>query len=175
VAFAGSQRLAMGRRLEVALAVRAAQGPVLAFDLETGAPVEFDLSGEEADIAARYADAPRGPGRPKLGVVAREVTLLPSHWEWLNAQRGGASAALRRLVDAACEVDEEAAAKVAAFRFLSAMVGDQPNFQDAARALFAGDLARLASLAAHWPGDVLGIVKARLEGCAKALSAPVSV
>ena len=44
---------------------------------------------------------PRGPGRPKLGVVAREITLLPRHWDWLAQQTGGASVAIRKLVEEA--------------------------------------------------------------------------
>src|SRR4051812_41358562 len=103
VAFDGARRLASGERCAVALALKRAEaeGPLLAFDLETGFEVDFDLSGAEAEVEQRYAEPERGRGRPKLGVTAREVTLLPRHWDWLARQRGGASAALRRLVDAA--------------------------------------------------------------------------
>ncbi len=177
VAFDGFRRLASGTRLDVALALKDAQGttgPLLAFDLETGAEVDFDLRGSREDICARYGEAERGPGRPKLGVVAREVTLLPRHWDWLQAQRGGASAALRRLIDAARAADggatEAAAAKAAAYRFLSAMAGDLPNFEAAARALFAGDAPTLRALTSGWPIDVTAVALARLE--APALCAP---
>ena len=168
VAFEGARRLAEGSRLDVALALRAAEkGPLLAFDLQTGAQVDFDLSGGEAEVAARYGEPERGPGRPKLGVVAREVTLLPRHWEWLGQQRGGASAALRRLVDAARKADQGATAaaeaKAAAYRFLAAMAGDRPRFEDAARALFGGDRATLEALSADWPRDIVSVALARLD------------
>lgn len=170
VAFEGSSRLAFGSELDVALALKAAKavpGPLLAFDLETGAEVDFDLRGSNDEIAARYGESGRGPGRPKLGVVAREVTLLPRHWDWLARQRGGASAALRRLIDAARAADqgatEAARAKDAAYRLLSAMAGDLPHFEDAARALFAGDVAGLRALTSGWPADVVDTALARLE------------
>jgi hypothetical protein len=180
VVFDGVRRLASGSKAEVALAMRAADGrPLLAFDLATGAGVDFDLRGSQADVAARYGESERGPGRPKLGVVAREVTLLPRHWDWLNAQRGGASAALRRLVDAARAADqgatEAAAAKDAAYRFLSAMAGNLPHFEAASRALFAGDFAALRALTTEWPADVVAVAFARLGEPADALSAPSAV
>ena len=102
--------------------------------------------------------AARGRGRPKLGVVAREVTLLPRHWEWLNAQPGGASVALRKLVEAArrdtLTSDQKRLAREAAYRFMSTMAGDLPRFEEASRALFADDRTRLTTLIARWPGDV---------------------
>ena len=101
---------------------------------------------------------PRGRGRPKLGVVAREVTLLPRHWEWLNAQPGGASVALRKLVDearrATGDKDRQRAARDAAYHFMSAMAGNLPNFEEASRALFGVDRRRLAALIAPWPDDI---------------------
>jgi hypothetical protein len=91
-------------------------------------------------------------------VVAREVTLLPRHWEWLSAQPGGASVALRRLVDEARrangERDRNRAARDAAYHFMSAMAGNLANFEEAARALFADDRRRLAGLIATWPDDI---------------------
>ena len=103
-------------------------------------------------------DAPRGPGRPKLGVVAREVTLLPRHWDWLNAQPGGASVALRKLVEEARKTrgqsDTLRARQEAAYRFLSAIAGDWRNYEEATRALFAGDAVRFAELTESWPTDV---------------------
>ena len=116
-AFDGERRLASGPLIDVAMAVKAAtaagaEGPLLAFDDATGAVIDLDLRGSRAEIAARLAAAsgepsgpPRGRGRPKLGVVAREVTLAPRHWDWLAAQPGGASAALRRLVEEARRSD----------------------------------------------------------------------
>ena len=102
--------------------------------------------------------APRGPGRPKLGVVAREITLLPRHWEWLAQQPGGASVAIRRLVEQARRSGEDKdrmrQAREAAYRFMSAMAGNKPHYEDAIRALFAGDPARFEELIAGWPADV---------------------
>ncbi|MFZ5677094.1 MAG: DUF2239 family protein [Pseudomonadota bacterium] len=179
-AFAGSHRLAGGPILDVALAVKAAlaknpEGAVLAFDDRTGTVVDLDLRGGREEIAARLAErfpqdpadmeaeAPRGPGRPKLGVVAREVTLLPRHWEWLGRQRGGASHALRRLVDEARRADQGAsemrARRDAAYRFMSAMAGDLEGFEEASRALFANDTARFDEQSASWPKDISAHVR----------------
>jgi hypothetical protein len=115
-------------------------------------------------VRARYlpgaegAPTRPGAGRPKLGVVAREVTLLPRHWDWLKAQPGGASAALRRLVDAERrrqkEENDPRPAREAAYRFMSAMAGNLAGFEDTARALFAGDYERLRALTRAWPRDV---------------------
>jgi len=101
---------------------------------------------------------PRGPGRPKLGVVAREVTLLPRHWDWLSAQPGGASVALRKLVEDARRTsapkDRVRRAQEAAYRFMSAMAGNLPGFEEAARSLFAGNRDRFAAETDAWPADV---------------------
>ena len=168
LAFAASRLVASGSQPDVALAMKAGEpGTVLAFDMASGYAVDFDLRGSPEEVAARYGESERGPGRPKLGVVAREVTLLPRHWDWLQRQRGGASAALRRLVDAARAADggatESAAAKEAAYRFLSAMAGDLPQFEAATRALFAGDFETLRTLTSAWPPDIVSAALARLE------------
>ncbi|HEY4303775.1 MAG TPA: DUF2239 family protein, partial [Gemmatimonadaceae bacterium] len=151
--------------------------PILVFDDATSRPVEFDLRGSVDDVLARLADdgdsggfdavgapgqdgepAVRGRGRPKLGVVAREVTLLPRHWDWLNAQPGGASVALRKLVDAArlAGADKERVrhAQEAAYRFMTAMGGNLPDYEEATRALYANDRARFEQSIAGWPGDI---------------------
>lgn len=167
-AFEATRLLATGPRADVALAVKAllARNPearVLVFDDATGRELDFDLRGTDAEIAARLAPIPqpeaaRGPGRPKLGVVAREVTLLPRHWDWLGAQPGGASVTLRRLIDdarrATAGEGEQRAAQARAYAFLSAMAGDFAGFEEAARALFAGDRPRFGALIAGWPQDV---------------------
>ena len=176
-AFMGQQRLAAGSLAEVALAVmyasrKAAAQPIIIFDDATGRPVDLDLRGTERDILARLPPAsnletaadsaaaaePRGRGRPKLGVVAREVTLLPRHWEWLGAQPGGASVALRKLVEAARresgDRDRSRAARDAAYHFMSTMAGDLPGFEEASRALFADDRRRFGEFIAAWPGDI---------------------
>jgi hypothetical protein len=168
-AFAGDRRLAAGLLADVALAAQAALAgdpatPILVFDDASGRVIDLDLSGDAAAIAARYAapttapDEPRGKGRPKLGVTAREVTLLPRHWEWLAAQPGGASATLRRLVEAARRADGDAtdrrAAQEKAYRVMTALAGDRPDYEEATRALFAGDAERLAALMRSWPDDI---------------------
>src|SRR5216683_1331922 len=147
-AFLGHQRLVSGPLAEVALAVlKASQSavaePIVIFDDANGRPIDLDL---------------RGRGRPKLGVVAREVTLLPRHWEWLGAQPGGASVALRKLVEearrASGDRDRGRAARDAAYHFMSVMAGNLPGFEEASRALFADDRRRFAELIAGWPGDI---------------------
>lgn len=132
---------------------------MLVFDDTTGRQVDFDLRGTEAQVLARALPGQRsGPGRPRLGVVSREISLLPRHWEWLEEQPSGASAALRRLVDEARR-REQGRQRVrlaldAAARFMSAMAGNLPGFEEATRALYAKDLARLESLTSKWPRDV---------------------
>ena len=104
------------------------------------------------------APEPRGRGRPKLGVVAREITLLPRHWDWLNSQPGGASVALRKLVEEARrgsgDRDRIRSAQEAAYHFMSAIAGNLPGFEEASRALFAYDRRRFGDLIAAWPEDV---------------------
>lgn len=167
--FSATQRLATGTLLANALAVHAAQadasaGPFLTFDDATGRVVDLDLRGDAEALAVRYPAIaeeeaePRGRGRPKLGVVAREVTLLPRHWDWLAAQPGGASVALRKLVDQARKAsaggEAARAAQERAYKFMSALAGDLPDFEEATRALFAGDAPRFERLMAAWPADV---------------------
>ena len=162
-AFAGTTLFASGALIDVALAIKASGDDmsVLVCDDASGRVVDLELRGSTADIIARLGAAPepaRGRGRPKLGVVAREVTLLPRHWEWLGQQPGGASQALRRLIDGARKADGgQKAAKAdreRAYRFLSALAGDLPGYEEAIRALFAGDSAGFAERVADWPRAV---------------------
>ena len=172
-AFAATRRIASGAVADVALKAKRVVDrgeSVLIFDDATAQPVEIDFRGSAADVRRRLGDAapampevkadaePRGPGRPKLGVVAREVTLLPRHWEWLSAQPGGASVALRKLVEDARRLnagkDRARAAREVTYRFMSAMAGNFPNFEEATRALFAGDAARFSEMTAAWPTDI---------------------
>jgi hypothetical protein len=177
-AFIGPQRLAAGPLAEVALAVmqasrKPAAPPIIIFSDATGHPIDLDLRGNEREVIARLPQpapdpdaatlesaeaAPRGRGRPRLGVVAREVTLLPRHWEWLGTQPGGASVALRKLVEEARrangDADRARAARDAAYRFMSVMAGNLAGFEEASRALFADDRRRLAGLVAGWPDDI---------------------
>ncbi|NDZ16596.1 DUF2239 family protein [Variovorax sp. WS11] len=159
-AFAGFERIAAGPRSEVVaqLRVRADAQPVFIFDDSTGERLDLDLrQGVPAVPESPAADeqATRGVGRPKLGVVAREVTLLPRHWDWLSRQPGGASVALRRLIDEARRVhadrDAQRASREAAYRFMSAIAGNLAGFEEAARALFAGEGTRFAELVGPWP------------------------
>ncbi|HMJ57068.1 MAG TPA: DUF2239 family protein [Polyangiaceae bacterium] len=134
---------------------------VLIFEDATGRQVDFDFRGSIEQVVARAApkQAERsGPGRPKLGVISREVSLLPRHWEWLERHPQGISAGIRRLVDEARKraPDEEHAlhARAAASRFMWVMAGDMPNFEEASRALFASHKMRFADLTRFWPADV---------------------
>jgi hypothetical protein len=165
-AFDGHRLLASGSCAEVALATKraldaGAAGPVQVFDDRSGRPVEFDLRGSEADVLARLQPAPtpaRGPGRPRLGVTPREVTLLPRHWDWLAAQPGGASAVLRGLVEQALREGGPAQrareASEAVDRFMRAMTGNLPGHEEASRAFWRGERTRFAALTADWPVDV---------------------
>jgi len=134
--------------------------PFLIFDEETGKQVDFDLRGSIAEIRARVCEEPAqtGPGRPRLGVVAREVTLLPRHWEWLESQSNGASATIRRLIEDARKHESAKARRqraiFAAGRFLSAMAGNFAGYEEASRALYAGDEKKFAELIAKWPKDI---------------------
>jgi len=154
-AFAGTARLATGPLAEIALLVRDHPG-ALVFEDESGRPVDLDTRGTEEEIRARYAAPARGPGRPRLGVTAREVTLLPRHWDWLARQPGGASVALRRLVEAAAREPSAArsAARDAAYRFASALGGNLPGFEEAMRALYAGKRKKFHRQLDGWPPDI---------------------
>lgn len=130
------------------------------FDDETGKQIDFDLRGsiEEILAAAREKPAQTGPGRPRLGVTAREVTLLPRHWDWLEQQPNGISAAIRRLVDEARTRNPDKArrnqATHATGRFLSAMAGNYPGYEEASRFLYRGERAPFTKAIAKWPKDV---------------------
>ena len=192
-AFVGSRLLAAGALIDVALAVKAAREskePILVFDDASGRVIDLDLRGSKAEILARlpkilaaggFSRSPRdeeaelaagpekrGRGRPKLGVVPREVTLLPRHWDWLATQPGGASVTLRRLVDEArrsgASAQRQREAREAAYRFMSAMAGNRPAFEDVTRALFAGDAAKFGSLVAAWPEAIAAYAKQLATG-----------
>ena len=179
IAYAGRRLIRKGTLREVARATKELvdrENPpaVLVFDDGTSEPIEIDLRGTLDDVLARLPiapaldaavsgtagedGAPRAPGRPKLGVIAREVTLLPRHWEWLATQPGGASASLRRLVEAArrgsAGDDRGRQAREAAYRFMNAMAGDEPGFEESCRALFSGNRELFEALIETWPPDV---------------------
>ncbi len=174
-AFAGERMIGSGpvatvlRRVKTWLA-GAEKARLLIFEDETGRQVDFDLRGTTDEVLARLATHPHfaadiaardtrmGPGRPKLGVVCREVSLLPRHWDWLEQQPNGISAALRRLVDDARKrepgKDRARRLRDAAGQFMSVMAGDLPGFEEATRALYANDRARLDELTQRWPRDI---------------------
>jgi uncharacterized protein len=133
---------------------------ILIFDNQTGRQVDFDLRGNLDEVLGRVSPkkTAKGPGRPRLGVIAREVSLLPRHWEWLEQQPSGASAALRRLVDEARKTDpgEQRVRSLieAADRFLSAMAGNLPGYEEVTRALYARDRERVGELVNAWPSDI---------------------
>ncbi|QLA15274.1 DUF2239 family protein [Desulfolutivibrio sulfoxidireducens] len=187
-AFEGHRLLLSGPLVDVALTVKTAMerealDPLLVFDDATGRVIDLDLRGSKADIVSRLSPLlpqsvasssscgipssgpdvedvaeSRGRGRPKLGVIAREVTLLPRQWDWLAAQPGGASAVIRKLVDEAkrsgVAIRQRRADQEAAYHFMSAMAGDLPGFEEATRALFADDRSRLELHMSSWPKDI---------------------
>lgn len=166
----GSGSLPLATRLAQRALAGDPEGPVLIFDDRTGAVVDLDprralepepvVEGDIDPAAPEPADT-RGRGRPRLGVVPREVTLLPRHWDWLAEQPGGASVALRKLVEAALRAaaaehgpDARRRAQERTYRFMTTMAGDLPNYEEATRALFANDTTRLAALIGAWPPDI---------------------
>lgn len=180
-AFQRRQRIASGTLADVALKAKHAADhdpgePPLVFNDADGSVVELDLRGSLDDVARRFPapgpgtepaeesdpapSAARGPGRPKLGVVAREVTLLPRHWDWLATQPGGASVALRKLVEGARKrletVDRVRLAREVTYRFMAVMAAGEAGFEESSRALFAGDRRRFEALLNNWPADVRG-------------------
>ncbi|MCX6630195.1 MAG: DUF2239 family protein [Candidatus Solibacter sp.] len=178
-AFAGTKQIASGDLPQVALQAKAVLdrdkwAQVLIFDDITSNLIEVDFRGTPEDLLRQFAERapeimppsetgtpdgdPRRPGRPRLGVVAREVTLLPRHWEWLASQPGGASVALRKLVEQARlanrGIDHRRRAQESAYRFLSAMAGNEPGFEEAIRALFGGKQECFGEMTESWPDDV---------------------
>ena len=141
------------------------EGQVFIFSDRTGGVIDLDLRGSHEEIRARHTPPPRSAGRPKLGVTAKEVTLLPRHWDWLSRQKGGASATLRRLVEAARRMENDGSAqrRDATYRFMSHMAGDLPRFEEASRALFAADRPALVEIMQHWPAAVADHVEWLLD------------
>jgi len=149
------------------LATKAA--PVFIFNDETGKVADFDMSGTVEEVVARHSPpSPKsGPGRPRLGVVGREISLLPRHWDWLEEQPNGASAAIRRLIDEARKrepgTQRERRMRDATARLMWAMAGDLPNFEEATRALYADDAERMEALMSAWPIDVRDHILTRVR------------
>lgn len=183
-AFEGHKLLAQGRLDEVVLRVKQRSkadisSSILVFSDLTGKEMDFDLRGSEKEVLQRLQvylshagetpAASTGPGRPKLGVVAREVSLLPRHWEWLSTQSGGASATLRRLIEEAKknssgkELLKQAQERT--HRFMSSIAGNLPHYEEALRALYAKDKKKFREQIADWPSDV--------RECTKRMATPV--
>lgn len=175
--FDGLKRIACGNLETNVLAVKRAitsgsTEPVLIFDDRTGRVQEVDIRGTDAEAVARLtkdhqsdsvendqsSPQPRGRGRPKLGVIPREVTLLPRHWDWLSTQPGGASVALRKLVEEArrntVDRDDKRRTQERAYQFMSTMAGNMAGFEESSRALFAGDSEKFIQLTVEWPSDI---------------------
>lgn len=168
-AFADSKKIASGNVLEVALKIQKhlkdnKKSQVLVFDDTTSAPVELDLRGTPDDLRRRFQEQKEsterkaGPGRPKLGVISKEVTLLPQHWEWLALQSGGASVTLRKLIEEAKKKnvvqDQIRQSQEATYKFMNVMAGDLENFEEALRALYAKDAKKFEKLISEWPKDI---------------------
>jgi hypothetical protein len=203
VAFEGGCCLVQGSLSEVALKVKAAfdERPLahfMVFNASTSEILDVDHRGTPEEVLARLPSlasaptpdfdpahdelgldaakplVPAGPGRPKLGVVAREVTLLPRHWAWLASQPGGASVAMRKLVEQArrtsLDADLRRMSQEAAYKFMSAMAGGLAGFEEAARALFAADPVRFAAMISSWPQDI----QTHLQHLAQAALTPMA-
>ncbi|MFS4459237.1 DUF2239 family protein [Bdellovibrio sp. HCB2-146] len=169
-AFAGPKKIAHGHLLDVALKVKShlqkdKNASILIFDDVTSAQVELDLRGTMEAVEKRMKEAfpdesekPAGPGRPKLGVVSREISLLPRHWEWLALQPGGASVTIRKLIEEAKKKtqgrDEIRQAQDATYKFMTVMAGDLPHYEEALRAFYAKDGSLFKKLMGEWPKDV---------------------
>jgi len=175
IAFEGQCCLASGQLPEVAIKIMEVMhnpqhGPTLIFDAVTSQPIEIDFRGNAQQVLDRLAPTPpaempsapsqerRGPGRPKLGVVGREVTLLPRHWEWLDGQPGGASVASRKLVEEARgsnqAKDLARQSQDSVYRFMSVMAGNLPGFEEALRGFYRGNHQRVEELICSWPADI---------------------
>jgi hypothetical protein len=170
IAFEGNRRIAIGTLAEVArktkhLIDRESGSSILIFDASSSRQIELDFRGSIDDVIKRITQptAPveenrKGPGRPKLGVVPREVTLLPRHWDWLATQPGGASVTLRKLVEEArkknAEKDRKREEQEATYRFISVMAGNEPGYEEALRALYADKRDDFDRHTNPWPKDI---------------------
>jgi len=183
-AFENHRLLATGPLEPVALKIqrRLKTNPsaaVLLFSDSTGKQMDLDLRGSESElmdrlkvfISAESTEPPSGPGRPKLGVVAREVSLLPRHWEWLATQSGGASATIRRLIEEArknpSEKEQIRIAQERTHKFMTAIAGDLAHYEEALRALYANDKKGFQTQIREWPEDVRDHVKKLAAGAWK--------
>jgi hypothetical protein len=162
-AFAAFTRIAKGN-LETVLRTlweaRKTESRILIFENATGRQVDFDLHGSLQEVLARHLPRPqkKGPGRPRLGVISREISLLPRHWEWLERQPQKASGTLRRLVETARKNEGDLTRRreklEAADRFLWSIAGDLEGCEEVSRALYAGNWSVFDELISPWPQDI---------------------
>ena len=179
IAFSNNQCVAEGMPEQVvtdlkSLVNQQPESKLIILDAATSRTVEIDFRESPSTILAKQfrpaeptpsvaadqseRETKRGRGRPKLGVVSKEVTLLPRHWDWLSKQPGGISVALRKLVEEArrgnAEEDQRRSAENSAYRFMTVLAGDAPGYEEAIRSLYAGDLPKLLEIIENWPSDV---------------------
>lgn len=161
-AFSGHTLIAQAQLPDIALKLKHLSETaenILIFNDQTGRQIDLDLSGSEQEIQQRYSEPEpaKKVGRPKLGVISREITLQKKHWDWLDQQSASASAVIRKLIDK--ELNDPASesnimlAKQATDRFMSAMLGNMPNYEEATRALYKGDQAVFLKLIKNYPLD----------------------
>lgn len=162
-AFSGDHYLASGEMMELILKIKQLQKTtenILIFNDQTGRQTDFDYTGSEQEIRERYAEPEptKKVGRPKLGVISREITLQKKHWDWLDQQSASASAIIRKLIDK--ELDDpnsesnKMLAKQATDRFMLAMLGNMPNYEEATRALYQGDREVFFKMIQDYPKDL---------------------
>ncbi len=145
---------------------------VLIFNDTTGRTMDFNFSGSEKEVLKRLEiytqtpdskEQPIGPGRPKLGVFSREVSLLPRHWEWLASQSGGASAVLRRLVEEAKKTSSQTIttkhAQERTYHFMSVVAGDFKGYEEVLRSLYKKDKSNFFSEMSEWPKDIVSYIR----------------
>tara|TARA_B100001013_G_scaffold338302_1_gene259147 strand:+ start:260 stop:835 length:576 start_codon:yes stop_codon:yes gene_type:complete len=128
------------------------------YKLDNGKRVDIDWRGDAEEVIKRLPAALVPPaekrGRPKLGVISKEVTLLPEHWEWLSVQRGGASTTLRRLIDSAMSSmtpAQERRIKQDQLYSMMRVFEDEAGFEAASRALYRLDEAAFSQAIGNWP------------------------
>lgn len=169
-AFDGSKIISQGTLAHIALSLKQKTreqktATLLVFSDLTGRQIDIDLSGTDKQVLDRLKvyspqelQANTGAGRPKLGVMPREISLLPNHWEWLLNQDGGSSAVIRNLIDEKMKSrskDKVKSAQETTYKFLSAIAGDLPNFEEAIRFLYRKDKKKFSELISSWPKDII--------------------
>lgn len=170
-AFEGKNLYVRGSLIEVALKVKERLGSlsnssILIFSDSSGKTMDLNFQGSEQELVKRLSvfvseETPKdlnGPGRPKLGVISREVSLLPRHWEWLASQSGGASATLRRLIEVEVKTTSTNPSpklvQERTYKVMNVMAGDLRGYEEALRALYKRDEKAFLKEIAQWPSDV---------------------